>query len=88
MQKKKRWRQRKAKPGQLKAYYGELPNDSPDVLYSWGEGTLKADARLIYAMFSGFQFEGGYLKELEARGYDLSTIEFSIRKKSNENGEP
>ena len=95
--KRKRWRVKHAKPGQLRVYYGKEDSlGSPDVCFAWGPGTSRADSSLIHSMFSGFSHRkgdgilepkvqhDGYLKELEARGYDLTTIKFSIEKKPNE----
>ena len=88
----KRYRRRTAKPGQLIAYWGKLPGDSPDVLYAWGAGgASKADAHLIHSMLSGYGHRiddkypakhDGYLNELEARGYDLTTLRFSVERKA------
>ncbi len=81
---------RPAKPGELKALWGKLPHDAPDICYLWGgEGARSCDGHLLYSMFSGFGHRkgqhcvehDGFLKELEARGYDLTTLKFSIQKK-------
>mgnify|MGYP000934481275 CR=1 FL=1 len=89
-----RKRRIKAKPGELIAYYGNIDGDGDDVVYAWGgSGATKADSNLIYGMFNGLEHRrygrcpaanDGYLNELEARGYDLSTLRFYIRKKQPE----
>ena len=87
----KRFRRPKAKPGELKVQWGKLPDDKPDICYVWGgEGASSHDGHLLHGMFSGFEHRkygripaqhDGYLAELEARGYDLTTLKFSIRQK-------
>lgn len=79
---------KKAGPGQLRMFYGRLPGDAPDVIYSWGAGCSKRDGALLnYIIGSkrpplspGEPWDPSLLDELVARGYDLSTLEFSIRK--------
>lgn len=82
---------KKAAPGQLRMFYGVLPGDSaPDVLYMWGDGVDRCDGRLLhYIMTSkrnplriGEEWGPSFLEELDSRGYDISTLEFSIRKRS------
>tara|TARA_R110000868_G_C10532190_1_gene734128 strand:- start:17 stop:334 length:318 start_codon:yes stop_codon:yes gene_type:complete len=87
---RKIWRHPKVKPGQLIAYYGKL-DGSLDIIYNWGGGgATKCDSHLVHNMFSGLEHRkygaircehDGYLKELEARGYDLTTLKFSIQRK-------
>jgi hypothetical protein len=56
-----------------------------DVVFHWPDA--KADGRLLYAYLAceRREFDGTWgpslLKELEARGYDLTTLRFSIKKK-------
>lgn len=79
-------------PNTLRVTWGREDHDpNPDVMFSWGEGCQKGDSMLLHSMFSGFEHRkygkhpaehDGYLKELEARGYDLTTIKFSIKKKT------
>lgn len=91
----KRWRVLKQRPNLLEVRYGKADRwDSPDVCYVWGPGTAKADASLMHTMFSGYGWRkddrtapvavehNGFLKELEARGYDLTTLRFAIQKKA------
>lgn len=77
--------------GELALYYGPVERgDSDDVVVQGGLGVDKRDrAFLIYAMhgsrwkgplYPGEQ-EHSILHELESRGYDLSTLRFSIQKK-------
>lgn len=88
----KRWRAPKAKSGELKAQWGKLRHDSPDVCFAWGGGGAdSADGHLLHSMFGGwcgenYRGSGGFLKELERRGYDLTTLKFYIRQKPKEQG--
>lgn len=86
--KRKRWRTPKAKPGELKAQWGKSPHDDPDLFCCWGEGTHSADSRLLLNVFGGkrflpgsFDFDDSFIDELKKRGYDITTIKFSIQKK-------
>ena len=81
---------KKAKPGQLRMFYGRLPDDSaPDICYSWGDGCSKRDGALLNwvmaserpGLLPGDPYFPSLLKDLESRGYDISTLEFSIKKR-------
>lgn len=85
----KRYRTPKAKDGQLKAQWGKLPHETPDLIYVWGDGVPRCDSRLLYNIFSmkrfppgSFEADPSFLDELKARGYDLTTIKFSVEKLS------
>lgn len=89
----KRWRAPKAKPGELKAQWGKV-DGCIDLCYANGPGTERADARLLHSALSneryrpsieqypGYERYRSFLDELDARGYDLTTLRFSIQKKS------
>ena len=80
--KKKRWRGVNVKPGQLRAAYGRCDGDL-DLVYAWGgEGAQKADSRILMrALEENPVFDGKTLvKELVERGYDITTLKFSIEK--------
>lgn len=86
----KRYRTPKAKPGQLKAQWGKLPYDTPDLIFCWGDGVPKCDGSLLNSALSGKRhhpFDGTWsdslIEELEKRGYDITTLKFSIQKKTN-----
>lgn len=82
----KRFRRIKAKPGELKAAYGRSEDgDGPDIVFACGAGTSKADSWMLYGAFNHHYPASGFLKELERRGYDLTTLKFSIQKKSSPN---
>lgn len=95
---KKRWRAPSAKPGELKAQYGKLPHDTPDLCYAWGEGCSSADSHLLHNVIATdraywdlekaqrrdsypISHDPSLVKELERRGYDITTLKFSIQKK-------
>ncbi|AUQ62149.1 hypothetical protein [Phaeobacter inhibens] len=76
-----------AKPGQLRAGWGRPePGETPDLCYAWGAaGADKTDGRVLS---SAFEFEkncfGRTLREeLEYRGYDVTTLKFSIEQKTD-----
>lgn len=86
----KKYRAPKAKPGELKMQYGKLPYDSPDICMTWGDGCSKRDGNYLYWMLcckrqvfkdGKMEFDPSFIEELEARGYDVTTIKFSIQKK-------
>lgn len=83
----------RAKPGELKMQWSKR---EADMQYMWGGGGAKsADGALLhYALGSPrmyrnydkggeIDFERSLLEELEARGYDLATLRFSIRKRES-----
>lgn len=70
-----------ARPGELKARWSARERD---VVMEWGAaGADKSDGSWLNSWLSYHKgFDGTMLKELEARGYDLTTLRFSIRRKS------
>lgn len=81
----KRYRVPSAKPGQLIARFGKVDSyNDPSIVYAWGsEGASKPDSRLLSeALERAPVYDGRSLvEELEARGYDLTTLKFSIQMK-------
>jgi hypothetical protein len=82
----RRLRAPKAKPGELVAKWGKVEG-MEDVCYAWGDGVSKCDAHLLNSALSAKQhrpFDGSwspsFLDELKSRGYDITTLKFSIRK--------
>jgi hypothetical protein len=76
------------KPRTMHVYHGIYERgDSPDVIFHSGNGVPRCDRALLYCIFAGRRYtwdgkpEKSFVEELEARGYDISTIRFSIRKK-------
>lgn len=82
---KRRWRVVVAKPGELKVQYGKLSHDpTPDVCFAWGEGCNSADSRLLDYFFVRCMLDdNNLLNELAERGYDITTMKFSIQKKTH-----
>lgn len=89
----KRLRKPKLKDGELRMYWGRLPHDSPDVIFAWqGDLSMESDSRLLHRMLASeypdpfaqplwSKMNPSLIKELELRGYDITTIKFSIIKK-------
>lgn len=90
---RKRWRIPSPKPGVLEAVYGKAERyDKPSVVYvHGGAGSHRSDARFLSTWLEGrdaktgqhiFGEEGNsFVRELEARGYDITTLRFSIKLK-------
>lgn len=90
----KRYRKPKLKDGELRIYYGKVPHDGPDVILAWqGNSEMKRDTNLLHyyicskrpdphklPIFSVMQ--PSLIEELAARGYDITTLKFSIMKKA------
>lgn len=91
----KRFRKPKMVDGELKVYWGKTDNhDDLDVVLAWqGDASMKQDMNLLYyhlcserpdlsvrPLFSKMQ--PSLIEELKARGYDITTIKFSIMKKA------
>lgn len=86
----KRFRKLKAKPGELTAGYGRDEYGYVDLGFAWGEGIDSADASLLQWTFTRSykseldgETEPGLLTQLRQRGYDLTTLKFSIQKKDH-----
>ena len=89
-----RFRRPVLKDGELRIQWGKLPHENPDIVYSWqGEHTMKRDtAFLCYVLGSKrpdplkdqpfAHMQPSVWEELDARGYDLTTLRFSIMKKA------
>ena len=76
-----------AKPGQLKLQWGSIERGEPkDVCYVWGDGCSSRDSRLLHWIFCCAKTtfgepEKSFVEQLKERGYDISTIRFSIQKR-------
>lgn len=90
----KRYRTPTAKPGEVKIVYGKADRYSaPDLCVAWGDGTdMKCTGRLIMNAIDqkvlvpkfpgpGHEYRPSLLEELETRGFDITTLRISIRKK-------
>lgn len=93
----KRFRKPKLKDGELRMYWGKPDRwDSPDIVLAWqGNRMMKRDTNLLHYMLcikrpkielgriNWAAMEPSLIEELELRGYDLTTLKFSIRKKAS-----
>lgn len=86
-------RKPKMKDGELRAYWGRLPYDKPDIIFSYqGDSEMRRDSKLLYYHFCTETpdwtatplfsvMHPSLLTELDQRGYDLTTLKFSIKTK-------
>ena len=78
------------KPGEFKISWGRVDRgDYLSLIYSHGgAGASRPDGRMISYIFEGVKNEDGrtLAQELEYRGYDISTLKFSIKQKANAEG--
>lgn len=81
---------KKAAPGELRMFYGQLPGEYDDVIIANGVGTSRYDAALLHwvictdrpSAVPGDPYHPNLIRELKDRGYDITTLEFRIRKKA------
>jgi hypothetical protein len=90
----KRLRTPKLKDGELQIYWGREPRGIPELMFAWqGDRAMKRDTHLLhYVMASRHpdphvsplfsKMRPSLFEELDARGYDLTTLKFSIMKKT------
>jgi len=90
----KRLRKPKMKDGELRVYWGKLPHENPDVVLSWqGHSGMRQDTALLHKFLCSKQpnphvqpifskMEPSLIEELKSRGYDITTLRFSIQKLS------
>lgn len=84
---RKRFRKPKAKDGELLVKYGKEYGDE-DLFYCYPENEcgMGRDSKMVMLAFERtviFQEDGRTLRqELEARGYDITTLKFSVMKKT------
>jgi len=89
-----RLRKPKLKDGELRMYWGKLPHENPDMVFSWqGDASMSRDSRLLHYRLASQRptvtcdkvnwgaMEPSLIEELESRGYDITTLKFSIMKK-------
>lgn len=74
----------RAKPGELVAKWGRPePGEAAELVYSWGgAGATKSDAYIVVDALERCRVmdDRSLRAELEARGYDITTLRFSIQK--------
>jgi len=86
-------RKPKAKPGELKMQWGKPPGDCPDMWFVGGDGCDNRDVKFLHYVLASARptmnkddfgmpvFDKSVLEQLDERGYDLTTLRFSIMKK-------
>ena len=68
----KRYRNKKAKPGQVIVYYGKVPYEDPDVCVAWGGGGVnKRHANLLLSMLTAKRVELAYTDEFKKKSGGL-----------------
>lgn len=79
-----------ANEGEARGWNRHDPSLRGDVAWAWGEGCSKADGALMHSVMCTGPWsitlrrcEPSLMEELVKRGYDLTTLRFSIRKKVN-----
>ena len=93
--KQKRMRTPKLKDGELRIYWGKEKHNNPDIMFAWqGSADMKRDSNLLIHRLASSQPDPhvqpifskmlpSLFDELIARGYDITTIKFSIMKKKD-----
>jgi hypothetical protein len=74
--------------GWLTAYWGrESRGDKKDLIFG---SPCRPDGHLLYGAFSFVEITKGktLVQELEERGYDIQTLQFSIKRKWRPNEQP
>lgn len=88
----KTYRRRETKPDTLEVYYGKDDGGSVGVVYATGVGADRADLRYVSNVMGEKRYlpaignrspsiEPAMIDELIERGYDITTLKFSIKKK-------
>ena len=90
----KRLRKPKLQDGELRMYWGRASRyDSPDVVLAWqGDRAMKRDTNMLSSYMCSRHPDPlakplwsammpSLVEELQARGYDITTLKFSIKKK-------
>lgn len=89
----KRLRKPVMKVGELRMFWGREYRQAPEIMYAYcGDTTMRRDMHLLWRYLDTqhpdphvqplySKMQPSLLEELEARGYDLTTLKFSIKKK-------
>ena len=83
---RRRVRRVQAKPGRLLAQWGRDDDGGVGVVYASGGGAVSIpDARMLSIAFDYVKGVHGttLVEELEKRGFDLTTLRFSIERKAS-----
>ncbi|WP_395326958.1 hypothetical protein WBP06_09575 [Novosphingobium sp. BL-8H] len=91
---RKRWRTPTAKAGEIKIVWGRVDrHNRPDLCVAWGDGTdMRCTGSLMMHALTekrlrskfpgpGYEYEPSLIDELEDRGFDITTLRFTIEKK-------
>lgn len=81
----KRFRRKKLNDGELKVYWGKMPGQFPELIYSYqGDDIMRRDIFLMLHVLENKRpnMTTSLVEELDSRGYDITTLQFSIMKKS------
>jgi len=90
----KRYRSPKLAEGQIKVQKGKIDGDV-DMCIFYGDNVPRCDRALVLNALCGKRqywdfktrlplFDQSLIDELESRGYDLDTLQFSIKRKANQ----
>ncbi len=80
----------RARPGQLKCQWGKVAESPPDLIYLRAADVPPSDMDMLHDLLTEPRRAGGrafgarlpsLLQELDARGYDISTLKISVEKK-------
>jgi hypothetical protein len=75
----KRYRTPTAKPGELLIKYGQEHGERDLYFCYGGDGATRRDTSFLYWLFNQELEKGIKVREeLESRGYDITTLKFSI----------
>lgn len=84
----KRYRKPKVIEGQIKAQRGKV-NGEVDLCIFYGDNVPRCDRSLVMNILYSEKYnhltrkaEKSFAEELESRGYDLDTFQFSIKRKT------
>lgn len=71
--------------GDLVAWWGKIKGESPDICFHWDKHV--ADGHLLHYFLTRPDVDRhgnvmkSFIEELESRGYDITTLKFSIQRK-------
>ena len=75
-----------AKPGEVRAGWARPErSEPPELCVAWGgAGADRSDARIVLKALQGCDVykDRDLVTELESRGYDITTMKFSIRRRA------
>ena len=79
----KRYRTPKAKPGELLVKYGQEHGDLDLYFCYGGKGATSRDSKMLMLAFErDIGFGKSLREELEERGYDITTLKFSVQQRA------